>query len=179
MLPLYCSECPVGSSLNQYDWMFSQSNTMIYFCISFSLFSFVNEHFDETVEMVFFSPSILGLRIGLYCDTILFFFLSFLSLSFSFSFVRTSSPSDNSAQFDFIYFIYTIYNGILCMYVNMYVCIFCTIYIFIAIALNESIFLDVLHFPMKNIESRDLEATPMGGATSKPAIGVVCLLLLT
>ena len=41
------------------------------------------------------------------------------------------------------------------------------IYIFIAIALDESIFLDVLHFPMKNIKSRDLEATPMG-ATSKP-----------
>ena len=41
-------------------------------------------------------------------------------------------------------------------------------YIFIAlIALDESIFLDVLHFPMKNIKSRDLEATPMGGATSK------------
>ena len=42
------------------------------------------------------------------------------------------------------------------------------IYIFIAIALDESIFLDVLHFPMKNIKSRDLDATPMGGATSKP-----------
>ena len=42
------------------------------------------------------------------------------------------------------------------------------IYIFIAIALDESIFLDVLHFPMKNIKSRDLEATPMGGQTSKP-----------
>ena len=42
------------------------------------------------------------------------------------------------------------------------------IYIFIAIALDESIFLDVLHFPMKNIKSRDLEATPLGGATSKP-----------
>ena len=28
------------------------------------------------------------------------------------------------------------------------------IYIFIAIALDESIFLDVLHFPMKNIMSR-------------------------
>ena len=39
--------------------------------------------------------------------------------------------------------------------------------IFIAIALDESIFLDVLHFPMKNIMSRDLEATPMGEATSK------------
>ena len=42
------------------------------------------------------------------------------------------------------------------------------IYIYIAIALDESIFLDVLHFPMKNIKSRDLEATPMGWATSKP-----------
>ena len=41
------------------------------------------------------------------------------------------------------------------------------IYIFIAIALDESIFLDVLHLPMKNIKSRDLETTPMGGATSK------------
>ena len=40
--------------------------------------------------------------------------------------------------------------------------------IFIAIALDESIFFDVLHFPMKNIKSRDLEATPMGWATSKP-----------
>ena len=49
------------------------------------------------------------------------------------------------------------------------------IYIFIAIALDESIFLDVLHFPMKNITSRDLNATPMGGATSKPASDVVCL----
>ena len=43
----------------------------------------------------------------------------------------------------------------------------CNIYIFIAIALDESIFLDVLHFPMKNIKSRGLEATPMGGLTSK------------
>ena len=42
------------------------------------------------------------------------------------------------------------------------------IYIFIVIALDESIFLDVLHLQMKNIMSRDLEATPMGGATSKP-----------
>ena len=41
------------------------------------------------------------------------------------------------------------------------------IYIVIAIALDESIFLDVLHFPMKNIMSRGLEATPMGGLTSK------------
>ena len=44
----------------------------------------------------------------------------------------------------------------------------CNIYIFIVIALDERIFLDVLHFPMKNIMSRDLEATPIGGATSKP-----------
>ena len=41
------------------------------------------------------------------------------------------------------------------------------IYIFIAIALDGSIFLDVLHFPMKNIKSRGLEATPMGRLTSK------------
>ena len=41
------------------------------------------------------------------------------------------------------------------------------IYIFIAIALDESIFLDVLHFPMKNIKSRDVEATPMGGGDVK------------
>ena len=33
------------------------------------------------------------------------------------------------------------------------------IYIFIAIALDENIFLDVLHFSMKNIKSRDLDAT--------------------
>ena len=43
-------------------------------------------------------------------------------------------------------------------------------------ALDESIFLDVLHFPMKNIKSQDLEAMPMGGETSKQA-SVVCLLL--
>ena len=53
------------------------------------------------------------------------------------------------------------------------------IYIFIAIALDESIFLDVLHFQMKNIKSHDLEVTPRGGATSKPASDVVCLLLLS
>ena len=47
------------------------------------------------------------------------------------------------------------------------------IYIFIAIALNENIFLDILHFPMKNIKSSDLEATPMGGATSNPTSDVV------
>ena len=46
--------------------------------------------------------------------------------------------------------------------------VYSNIYIFIAIALDESIFRDVLHFPMKNIMSRDLEATPMGEATSKP-----------
>ena len=52
------------------------------------------------------------------------------------------------------------------------------IYIFIAIARDESIFLDVLHFPMKNSNSRDLEATPMGRATSKLASDVVCLLFV-
>ena len=62
-------------------------------------------------------------------------------------------------------------------------CIFCRtltvhIDIFIAIALNESIFLDFLHFPIKNIKSRDLEATPMGGETTKQTSDVVCLLLL-
>ena len=54
---------------------------------------------------------------------------------------------------------------------------FVNIYIFIAIAQDESIFLGVLHFPMKNIKSCDLKATPMGGATSNPASDVVCLLL--
>ena len=39
--------------------------------------------------------------------------------------------------------------------------------------LDGSIFLDVLHFQMKNIKSRDLKTTPMGGATSKPASDVV------
>ena len=48
------------------------------------------------------------------------------------------------------------------------------IYIFIAVTLDESIFLDVLYSPMKNIKSHDLEATPMGGATSKPASEVAC-----
>ena len=48
------------------------------------------------------------------------------------------------------------------------------IYTFIAIVLDEIIFLDVLHFPMKNIKSRDIEALPMGGATSNPASDVVC-----
>ena len=42
------------------------------------------------------------------------------------------------------------------------------VYIFIAIALDESIFLEVLHFQMKNIKSHYLEATPMGEVTSKP-----------
>ena len=46
--------------------------------------------------------------------------------------------------------------------------IYKNIYIFIAIALDESTFLDVLHFPMKNIMSRDLEAMPLGEAASKP-----------
>ena len=53
------------------------------------------------------------------------------------------------------------------------------IYIFIAIALDESIFLNVLHFPMKYIKSRDLEATRMGRARSKPPSDVVCLVLLS
>ena len=35
------------------------------------LFSFVNEHLDEPVEMVSFSPSIFGLRLWLYCSNIL------------------------------------------------------------------------------------------------------------
>ena len=47
------------------------------------------------------------------------------------------------------------------------------IYIVIAIVLSESIFLNVLHFPMKNIKPCDLEATSVGGATSKPASEVV------
>ena len=42
----------------------------------------------------------------------------------------------------------------------------------IAITLDENIFIDVLRFPMKNIKYRDLEAPPMGGATSKPASDV-------
>ena len=63
-------------------------------------------------------------------------------------------------------------------FISFHFVLFYYIYIFIAIALDESIFLDVLHFPMKNIKSRDLEAMPMGGTTSKPASDVVCLLLL-
>ena len=51
-------------------------------------------------------------------------------------------------------------------------------YIFIAIALDKSIFLDVLHFPMTNIKSCDLEATTVGGATSNPASDAVCLFWL-
>ena len=49
--------------------------------------------------------------------------------------------------------------------IPFFICIIVNIYIFIAIVLDESIFLDNLHFPMKNIKSRDLEATPMGRAT--------------
>ena len=60
-----------------------------------------------------------------------------------------------------------------------YLAVYTNIYIIIAITLDESISLDVLHFPMKNIKSRDLEATPVGGATSKPTSDVVCLLLLS
>ena len=67
--------------------------------------------------------------------------------------------------------------NIACCFARILTPIF-NIYIFIALALDECIFLDVLHFPMKNIKSRDLEATPMGGAMSKPSSDVVCLLLL-
>ena len=35
------------------------------------------------------------------------------------------------------------------------------------------------HFPMKNIKSRDLEATPMGGATSKPTSDIVYVTSVT
>ena len=52
------------------------------------------------------------------------------------------------------------------------------IYIFIAIALDESNFLDVLHFPMKTLSHVILAATPLGEVTSKQASDVVCLLLL-
>ena len=40
-------------------------------------------------------------------------------------------------------------------------CVFSYIYIFTAIALDESIFLDVLHFPKKNIKSRDVKTHPV------------------
>ena len=49
------------------------------------------------------------------------------------------------------------------------------IYIFIAIALDESIFLVVLHFPMKNIKSSNLEATPMGGETVTMFVYYCCV----
>ena len=48
----------------------------------------------------------------------------------------------------------------------------------IALRLDESTFLDVLHLPITNIKLCDLEATPMGGETPKQASGVVCLFLL-
>ena len=70
----------------------------------------------------------------------------------------------------------SVYTGIYMTVCNLYS--FHRIYIFVAVALDKSIFLDVLHFPMKNIKSCDLEAMPMGGATSKPASDVLCLLLL-
>ena len=48
------------------------------------------------------------------------------------------------------------------------------IYILIALALDESIILDVLQFPMQNIyQSCDLDG-PEGGGTSTPANNVVC-----
>ena len=70
--------------------------------------------------------------------------------------------------------------GLFVVNLNVYNCIsqstLCNIIIFIAIAIDESVSLDVLHFPVKSIKSYDLyiETTPMGGA-SKPAKGVVCL----
>ena len=54
-------------------------------------------------------------------------------------------------------FVLTVYNGYFILnyiYANWQSIYY--IYILIAIALDESIFLDVLHFPMKNIKSRDL-----------------------
>ena len=48
------------------------------------------------------------------------------------------------------------------------------IYTFDAIALDESDFIDVLHFQVKNIKSPDLETTFMGSATSILASDVVC-----
>ena len=52
------------------------------------------------------------------------------------------------------------------------------IYILIALALDESIILNVLQFPMQNIyQSCDL-AAPLGGGTSTPANDFVCLLTL-
>ena len=42
---------------------------------------------------------------------------------------------------------------------------------------SPSVFLDVPEFPMKNITSRDVQTSYMGGATSKLASDVVCLLL--
>ena len=38
--------------------------------------------------------------------------------------------------------------------------------------MHENIFLDVLHFPMRNITSHDLEAMSMGRAMSKPASNI-------
>ena len=45
--------------------------------------------------------------------------------------------------------------------------------IFIAITLDESTFLDVLHFSMKNIKPRDPKGTPIGGTTSEQSSDVV------
>ena len=58
---------------------------------------------------------------------------------------------------------------ILQCFVVRFICLSFYIYIFIAIALDESIFLDVLHFQINNIKSCDLEATSMCGATLKAA----------
>ena len=48
-----------------------------------------------------------------------------------------------------------LFYSILFYSILFYSILFYSIYIFIAIALDESNFLDVLHFPMKNIKSRD------------------------
>ena len=73
---------------------------------------------------------------------------------------------------------YVLYCICTCIYFKKLFVLFSDISIFIAISVDESIFLDFLNFPMINIKSRDLEATPIGGATSKPASDVICLLLL-
>ena len=51
------------------------------------------------------------------------------------------------------------------------------IYNYITDALDESVFLDLHDFSIKYITPHDLEATPMGGATSKPVIVVVFTLV--
>ena len=71
-----------------------------------------------------------------------------------------------------------LHSNVYSWYKNRFISIY--LHFYCKIALDERIFLGVFHLLMKNIKSRDLEATPMGGATSKPvpASDVVCLLLL-